>query len=235
MKDIVSGYGKLVILQHVSWQVDEGEILSIIGPNGCGKSTLLKSIFGIADVHAGSIYFEGIDITRRRPDKVTRLGISYVPQIDNTFSNLTVQENLEMGAYIRNDRSSVMSDIEEILERFPSLKQRRKLKANTLSGGERQMLAIARGLMIKPKLFLIDEITHGLAPIVAKQMLEKICEIRESAAVVMVEQNVKEALQISDRACVLVQGRKVLEGNAHEILENQDLAAIFLGKQLSPN
>ncbi len=211
-KELTSGYGKLMIVQGISLQIKKGEIVSIIGPNGSGKSTLIKSIYGLTTIFSGQILFEGKEITRTRADLVTRLGIGYVPQINNVFTALTVEENLEMGAISLDEKAALKASIEEIYSLFPILGERRRQKAGTLSGGERQMLALARALIAKPRLLLLDEPTAALAPNLADQLFQKIVEIRGlGVTLIIVEQNARKALAISDRGFVLVEGRVVFE------------------------
>lgn len=232
VEDLTSGYGKLTVIHELSLTVDKQEILAIIGPNGSGKSTLIKSIYGIAEVFKGKIYLDGREITHLRPDEVTKLGVSYVPQVNNVFSNLSVEENLEIGAYVRNDKQGIKEDIEKLYQIFPVLRERRAQKAKTLSGGERQMLAIARGLMVNPKVLMLDEPTAGLAPQLVSEVLKKIIEIRENGVtVILVEQHAEKALQIADRALVLVAGKKVLEEECKKLLTREDVAEVFLGRK----
>ncbi len=233
IENLTSGYGKLIVLHDLSLKVYNREIVTIIGPNGSGKSTLIKSIYGIADVFKGKIFFNGNEITRFRADEITKMGVSYVPQINNIFSNLTVEENLKMGAYIRTDKSKIKDDIERLYQLFPILKERWKQKAKTLSGGERQMLAIARGLMTGPSLLMLDEPTASVAPAIVTQIFKKISEIRnKGVTIILVEQNVKRVLQIADYVAVLVAGKKVFTGSTREVTNHKELGEIFLGKKL---
>jgi len=234
IENLTSGYGKLIVLHDLSLKVYNQEILAIIGPNGSGKSTLIKSIYGIADVFKGKIVFNGREITHLRPDEITKMGVSYIPQINNVFSNLTVEENLKMGAYIRTDKSKIKDNIEKLYQLFPSLRERRKQKAKTLSGGERQMLAIARGLMVNPKALMLDEPTAGLAPKLVTELLKKIVEIRESGVtILLVEQHAEKALQIADRGIILIAGRKVFDEDVKTLLSREDISEVFLGKKLA--
>jgi ABC-type branched-subunit amino acid transport system ATPase component len=227
---LTAGYGKLMVLQEVSFAVKHKEIVALIGPNGSGKSTLIKSVCGLTTIFDGNIFYEGEEITGTRPDKMAHIGIGYVPQMSNVFSTLTVEENLEMGAVPRKDREEIKENINRTFSLFPVLEDRRRQRAGTLSGGERQMLAMARALMGRPRVLLLDEPTSSLAPSLAEQVFEKILEIRnEGVALVIVEQNARRTLRISDRGCVLVQGRKVYEGTPSEILNNEEIIKIYLG------
>jgi branched-chain amino acid transport system ATP-binding protein len=234
---LTAGYGKLVVLQGVSFAVKPREIVALVGPNGSGKSTLIKSVCGLTTIFGGNIFYEGKEITGTRPDRMAHIGIGYVPQVNNVFSALTVEENLEMGAVPRNDPDEVESDMQSVFDLFPVLEDRRRQKAGTLSGGERQMLAMARALMGRPRLLLLDEPVASLAPSLAEQVFDKILEIRrKGVALVIVEQNARRTLRISDRGCILVQGKKAYEGTPKEILNNEEIIRIYLGvaTRLSP-
>ena len=225
--NLYSGYGNMVILHDVNISVKRGEIVAILGPNGAGKTTLLNSIFGLARIFKGSIKFNGIDIVGKKPYRIVSMGISYAPQLNNVFPNLTVEDNLLMGAYIRGKDPEVRNDIEEIFNLFPEIKRRRKQFAKTLSGGERQMLAVARALMTRPKLLLLDEPTSGLAPKAASALLRKILEIRDmEITILLVEQNVRKALEIADRAYIVLSGRIVRESPVEELLK-EDINKLF--------
>ena len=232
--DLYSGYGKLIIVQGVSLYVENGEIVSIIGPNGSGKTTLIKTIFGLTRIFGGKVVYNNTDITGIKPHIIARMGIGYVPQTNNVFTELTVEENLEIGGYL-NHANNINDFKERVFQLFPILRERRGQKAGTLSGGERQMLAIGRALMSKPKLLLLDEPTAALAPKIVKQLLKKILEIRDQGTtIILVEQNARSALEISDRGYVLVTGKKVLEGNSKKLLNNSDLGKIYLGRIKMP-
>ncbi len=229
-RKLVAGYGKMVILHGIDFYVLRNEIVTVVGPNGSGKSTLLKAILGIAKVISGNVIYEGKDITNERLDRISRMGIGYVPQTDNVFPNLTVRENLEMGAYTIKDKEEVKKRMEEVFEIFPDLKAREKQLAGNLSGGERQMLAMARALMARPKAMLLDEPTAALSPKYVDLVLNKIKEIRESGVtIVLVEQNAKKGLEIADRGYVLVTGRVAYTGPAKEILEHPEIGKLYLG------
>jgi branched-chain amino acid transport system ATP-binding protein len=228
--DLITGYRKIVVVDGVSINVKKGEIVSILGPNGSGKSTLVKCVMGILKVFSGSILYKDKEIGGTRIDKVVRMGISYVPQVDNVFTNLTVNENLDMGSYIRMKDDSLQTDLEEIFKTFPEILPYRKRKAGTLSGGERQMLAIARAMMTKPELIILDEPTANLAPKAVATLHGKVQEINGlGVSILMVEQNAKKALEISNRAYVLSSGQCIYEGSAIEGMRDIDLGKLFLG------
>lgn len=225
---IESGYGDAQILFGVDIEVGEDEIVSIIGPNGAGKSTLMKALFGLIDCWSGTVQFEGIDITHLEPHEVTRRGMCYVPQLDNVFPSLTVRENLEMGAYILDEVPEAA--LEDVYDRFPILEDRQDQIAGTMSGGQRQMLAMGRGLMVDPELMLIDEPSAGLAPHLVDDVFEKIIDIREGGtSILMVEQNARRALRISDRGYVLDSGENRFEDEGPALLENPEVAELYLG------
>jgi len=228
-EDIVAGYEDVEIVHNVSVEVAAGEIIAIIGPNGSGKSTLVKSLLGFVRLFRGQVLYGGRDITGITPDRAVILGINYVPQIDNVFVNLTVAENLELGAYTRKD-GNIKADMAEVYRLFPELEERKKAWAGNLSGGERQMLAIARAMMTNPKVLLLDEPLASLAPKAISPIVKKVKKIRDNGtAVVIVEQNVKRALEVSHRCYVLVDGRCVLEGDSSSILSDETAKQRFLG------
>lgn len=229
INDVFSGYGEIEVLRGVSLRVREGEIACIIGANGAGKSTLLKTVFGLVKARKGSVVFDGQEITNRRPTEVLPLGLSYVPQGRCNFPAMSVQDNLEMGAYIRTDKE-VRDDIARMFERFPILKDRRKVMAGNLSGGEQQILEMAMALLLNPKLIMIDEPSLGLDPRLVEQVFEAMLRIKaEGTTLMMVEQNAKKALSISDHGIVLVLGRKGFEGTGEEILNNEEVRRHYLG------
>ena len=226
--NVTAGYGEIDILYDVHIKVEEGQIVSVIGPNGAGKSTLLKTIFGLLKPRSGKILFKDEDITGLQPDRVARKGISYVPQVENVFPSLTIQENFEMGAFIRNDDYS--GKIAEIYDLFPTLKGREKDKAGTLSGGQRQMVALGRALMLDPKLLLLDEPSAGLAPVIVSDIFQKIIEINQSGvSMIIVEQNAREALKMAHHGYVLAMGRNVLDDTGKALLENEEVGRLYLG------
>ena len=231
--DLDAGYGEVNILHGLSISVPRGAIVSVIGPNGAGKSTLLKAIYGFLKPRRGTVTFrpDGAehDITGLKPNKLTELGMNYVFQLDNVFPNMTVRENLEMGAYLRGGRPDT-----EILDRihgwFPLLDERRRQRAGTLSGGERQMLALGRALMSDPKLLLLDEPSAGLAPSVVDVIFEKLREINAAGiSIVMVEQNARRSLEMSDYGYVLDMGRNHFEGAGSELLHDESVVELYLG------
>ena len=230
VENLRAGYGKMVVLHGVEIGVGEKEIVAVIGPNGAGKTTLLNAIFGLATLHSGTIRYRGTVLNGLKPHEIVRLGVGYAPQLDNVFPNLTVEENLLVGAYIRGKDSGVRADIEDVLELFPEIKRRRHQKAKFLSGGERQMLAVARALMSKPSLLLLDEPTAGLSPKAGTALIKKIKEIQETrgVSVLLVEQNVERALEIAERAAVLVGGRIVKQAAPGE-LKGVPLERVFFG------
>jgi branched-chain amino acid transport system ATP-binding protein len=228
ISDLDAGYGDLQILEDVDMTVDEGEYVAIVGPNGAGKSTVMRTVFGIATYMDGTVTFAGEDISALAPERVIHKGLGYVPQDDNVFSSLSVRENLEMGAYILDEVPE--SALREVFDRFPILEERDDQRAGTLSGGQQQMLAMGRALMLDPDLLLLDEPSAGLAPDLVDEMFEKIDEINESGtAILMVEQNAKEALRRCDRGYVLVQGQNRYEGPGKELLDDEQIRQDFLG------
>jgi len=225
---ITAGYTKVDILHKVNIRVKSGEIISVIGPNGAGKSTLLKTIFGILKPREGNVILKNEDISGLKPDKIARKGISYVPQVDNIFPSMTIQENLDMGAFIRNDDYSQRLD--EIYDLFPILKERKKQKAGQLSGGQRQMVAMGRALMVDPQVLLLDEPSAGLSPILVSDIFEKITEINETGvSIIIVEQNAREALKMANHGYVLAMGKNVLDDKGDALLANKEVGRLYLG------
>ncbi|MEE9566003.1 MAG: ABC transporter ATP-binding protein [Desulfobacteria bacterium] len=228
IEDITAGYNEVDILHQVNLQVRVGEIVSIIGPNGAGKSTLLKTIFGLLQPRQGKIILNDEDITGLRPEKIVRKGISYVPQVDNVFPSMTIQENLEMGAFIRTD--DYRHRLDQVYDLFPILRERRKHKVGQLSGGQRQMVAMGRALMLDPQVLLLDEPSAGLAPLLVSHIFEQIREINVTGvAIVIVEQNAQEALKMAHHGYVLAMGRKVLDDTGDALLENEEVGRLYLG------
>ena len=228
--DLNAGYGRFHILFDVSFNVDKKDIFVIVGPNGSGKSTTLKAIFGIATIYSGTIKLDGRDVTRIPPHTKAKIGMAYLPQTDNVFAELTVEENLRMAAYTL-DKSQAEDAIKEVLEVFPILKEKFKNKVKTLSGGQRQMLGMAMMLIRKPKLMMFDEPTAGLAPKAAKEVIDKIIWLRDELhkTIVLVEQNAKLALEIGDKALLLVSGRVAFYGKTQELLGDRELGKRYLG------
>ncbi len=226
--NIVAGYGGEPVLNGVNMAIDAGQIGVIVGPNGAGKSTALKSIFGLIQPNEGRVSLAGKDITRVPPDRRVALGIGYVPQEMNIFPSLTVRENLEMGAFIRKDDISTV--LNNMFELFPPLKPKASDAAGQLSGGQRQMVAIARALMVSPQLLLLDEPTVGLSPAFVHDIIDRIKAIAASGVgVLIVEQNAKRALSIADRGFVLVGGKNLFTDSGANLLQNPDVAKSFLG------
>ncbi len=220
------------MVQGVDIGLARGEIVAVVGPNGSGKSTVLKAIMGLASLFEGRVVLEGRDVTHANPEDKARLGLGYVPQVENTFPDLTVLENLEMGAYSVASSEARQEDLARMFDLFPLLSVRKKQLASTLSGGERQMLAIARALMARPRVLLLDEPTAALAPKMVGELFRRIQAIRDSGVpILLVEQHAKGALQLADRGVVLVAGQKAMEGRGADILANEDLKRVFLGQK----
>jgi len=228
VSDLDAGYGDLQILEGIDMTVDEGEYVTIVGPNGAGKSTVMKSVFGLTSYMGGSITFDGEEIHDLRPEEIIRTGIGYVPQNDNVFPSLTVMENLEMGAYILDE---VPGDrLKRIFTRFPILEERKDQKAGTMSGGQQQMVAMARALMLDPDLLLLDEPSAGLAPDLVEDTFDRIDVINDDGtAIMMVEQNAKEALRRCSRGYVIVQGQNRYEDAGDTLLADEQVRQDFLG------
>ncbi len=228
LDDIVGGYGETQILHGVSLTVGEGEIVAIIGPNGAGKSTAMKAVFGLLRLSDGKVRLDGQEITNTPPDQVVKKGVCYVPQTSNIFPTLTVEENLEMGAYVRND--DIRPRLGEIYEMFPPLLEKRRQVAGTLSGGQRQMVAMGKALMLEPKILLVDEPTAGLSPKFRGEIFQIIKDINAAGTpILMVEQNAKQALSIAARGYVLVDGRNRLDDTGQGLLANKEVGEMFLG------
>lgn len=230
VRDLKVSYGAIRALLGISLKVTRGEIVCVIGANGAGKSTLMKAIMGEVKRESGEILFEGKPLPPI-PYEVVSLGISLVPEGRRVFANLTVYENLLMGAFPRKDRENIKSDLEWVYSLFPRLKERNNQYAGTLSGGEQQMLSIARGLMSRPKILLLDEPSLGLAPLLVKEIFKELKRINEEGVtILLVEQNAKQALNISHRGYVLQTGRIVLEGSSRELLEKEEVVRSYLGE-----
>jgi ABC-type branched-subunit amino acid transport system ATPase component len=228
MEGVVSGYGSMEVLHGVSLEVQEGQIVTLLGPNGSGKTTLLRTIFGVVSPWKGKIYYKDEEINGLSPENMARRGMCYVPQEENIFPSLTVQENLEMGAFIRNDDWAPR--VEEIYEMFPDLTDRRKSRAGELSGGMRQMLAIGRALMLNPQLLLLDEPSTGIAPFLVDAIFENITRLNEQGVTVfLVEQNA-QALKCAENAYILEGGEKKAEGSAQELMADEEIGRLYLGR-----
>jgi branched-chain amino acid transport system ATP-binding protein len=228
VEGLSAGYGDLQVLTDVDMHVDAGEYVTVVGPNGAGKSTVMKSVFGLTDRMGGRITFDGTEITAMDPEEIIHEGIGYVPQTDNVFPPLSVRENLEMGAYILDEVPE--ETLQDVYDRFPVLEERASQKAGTLSGGQRQMLAMGRALMLDPELLLLDEPSAGLAPDLVDEMFERVDRIVESGtAVLMVEQNAKAALRHCDRGYVLVNGENRYVDTGEALLADEQVRQDFLG------
>ena len=225
-------YGAINAIKGINLNVKEGTIVTLIGANGAGKTTILRTISAILKPASGLIEFEGKDITKLSPDKIVEMGISQCPEGRMIFANLTVQENLEMGAFTRKDRLNIKDDLEFIYKLFPRLKERLKQPGGTLSGGEQQMLTISRAIMAKPKLMLLDEPSLGIAPILVKAIFEKIVALNKATGITMllVEQNANYALSVSDYGYVLETGKIILEGDAKSLASNPEVRKAYLGE-----
>jgi branched-chain amino acid transport system ATP-binding protein len=230
--DLAVAYGAIRALQGISFHIDEGEIVTLIGANGAGKSTTLRTISGLLRPMAGDVQFKGRSITRTPAERIVKLGISQVPEGRQIFSRLTVRENLEMGAFTRRDPQEIAESMEQVFTSFPRLKERINQLGGTLSGGEQQMLAMGRGLMSRPSLLLLDEPSMGLAPILVEEIFEIIKRINaQGTSILLVEQNAAMALSVAKRGYVLETGSVVLEGSARELLQNPLVQAAYLGEQ----
>ena len=225
---VYGGYGGSEILHGISLKVDPKEIVVIIGPNGAGKSTAMKAVFGLLQLTAGHIRLDGTEITNNEPQQVVRNGVCYVPQTENIFPNLSVQENLEMGAYVRTD--DFRPRLKEIYELFPPLAEKKEQAAGTLSGGQRQMVAMGKAMMLEPKILLLDEPTAGLSPKFRGEIFKVVRDINATGTpILMVEQNAKQALKIADRGYILVDGQNRIDDTGAALLANTEVAEMFLG------
>lgn len=231
IKNLTAGYGAANVLHDVNIEVNNDEIVTIIGPNGAGKSTILRSIFQITKIASGDIEFNGQSILGMRTAQIVKRGICYVPQGRTVFGSMTVEENLQMGAFIRQDKENIKRDLDYVYNKFPILYERRNQRSKTMSGGEQQMLALGRALMLRPKLLLLDEPSIGLAPKIMEEVFQKVEEIRsDGSAILMVEQNAIFALSVSDRGYVLELGRNRYEGRGQELLKDKRVGELYLGK-----
>lgn len=230
VKNLSVHYGMIQAVRNVDFKVNEGEIVSLIGANGAGKSTILKTLSGLIHPSEGEIVYLGENIASTSAKKIVEKGLVQVPEGRHVFPGLTVKENLELGAFLRKDKEAIQKDMEDVFERFPILKERKDQDAQTLSGGEQQMLAMGRALMSRPKLLLLDEPSMGLAPIFIREIFKTIQEIQKTGTtVLLIEQNAKMALSISNRAYVLETGSVVLSGTGQELLESDEIQKAYLG------
>jgi len=228
ISDLTGGYGDADILKNVSMHVENREIVAIVGPNGAGKSTAMKSVFGLLTIRGGKMLFDGDDITGWAPNRIVQRGISYVPQVDNIFREMSIHENLEMGAFLKSGDLSAAYD--RVYDLFPDLKERQKTAAGSLSGGQRQMVAMGRALMLDPKLLLLDEPTAGLSPKYMEQIFQICRDVRDTGvAILLVEQHAKQALAFADRGYVLAAGQNRHEGTGADLLADREVAEMFLG------
>ena len=231
VKDLEVYYGMIQAIKGISFEVNKGEVIALIGANGAGKTTTLHTITGLLSPKKGSVMFEGKDITKIPAHKIVSMGMAHVPEGRRVFADLSVYENLKLGAYTRKDKENLNKDLESIYERFPRLAERKNQSAGTLSGGEQQMLAMGRALMSKPSIILMDEPSMGLSPILVNEIVDIIESISKSGTtVLLVEQNAKKALSIADRAYVLETGKIVTSGKASELLEDDSIKKAYLGE-----
>ena len=230
LRDVEAAYGAIQVLHGVSLHVNAGEIVSVIGPNGAGKSTTFKAVMGLIRHLAGEIVFDGSSLVGQRPHRVLGRGLAYVPQGRVVFSQMTVRENLEMGAYLERDRATIEASMDRVFALFPRLRERRRQLAGSMSGGEQQMLAMGRALMTRPRMMMLDEPSLGLSPRLVDEVFDRALDLARSGLTVMlVEQNAARALEISDRAYVLELGRNRFEGTGQELLDNPEVRRMYLG------
>ena len=230
VKNLSVSYGAIEAVKDISFTVNAGEIVSLIGANGAGKTTTLHTITGLVPAKSGSVMYNGVDLLKTHNNKIVTLGMAHIPEGRHVFTRMSVEENLEMGAFSLKDQSDLKKDLDMVYGLFPRLKERRNQKAGTLSGGEQQMLAVARGLMSRPKILLLDEPSMGLAPIIVNQIYDLIREIRDSGiTVLLVEQNARKALGICDYAYVLENGKINLSGSGEELLQSDAVRKAYLG------
>ena len=231
VKDLQVYYGVIQALKGISFEVNQGEVIALIGANGAGKTTTLQTLTGIIPSKAGKISFEGKDITKTPAHKIVEMGMAHVPEGRRVFADMTVYENLLMGAYTRKDKNEIAQSLENVYKRFPRLKERKNQRAGTLSGGEQQVLAMGRALMSKPRIILMDEPSMGLSPIFVNEIFDIIKEVSEGGTtVLLVEQNAKKALSIADRAYVMETGNITLSGKAEDLLNNESVQKAYLGE-----
>ena len=231
VKDLEVYYGVIQAIKGISFHVDKGEIIALIGANGAGKTTTLHTVTGLISPKNGHVLFEGKDITKIPAHRIVSMGMAHVPEGRRVFAELSVYENLKMGAYTRKDKNEIEESLKNVYKRFPRLEERKNQMAGTLSGGEQQMLAMGRALMSKPKIILMDEPSMGLSPIMVNEIFDIIRSVSESGTtVLLVEQNAKKALSIADRAYVLETGKIVLEGKAKDLLEDDSIKKAYLGE-----
>lgn len=230
LEKVSSGYGKVQILWDVSFQIKEKEIVSIIGPNGAGKTTLVKTIMGLLPAKSGTVSFKGEAIQKLPPYEIVKKGLVMIPEGREIFPRMTVEENLQLGAYTIKDKNVVKDTKEKVYQIFPVLKKKEKAKAQTLSGGEQQMLVICRSLMSNPQLLILDEPSLGLAPIIVEKVLDTVTKINEDGVtILLVEQNIRDSLGVADRGYVLEEGKIILEGEGRELLSNSHIKEVYLG------
>jgi branched-chain amino acid transport system ATP-binding protein len=230
LRDVAAGYGPIQILHGVSLHVNQQEIVAIIGPNGAGKSTTFKVIMGLVTHLGGEVIYDGRSLVGQPPDRILGFGLAYVPQGRVVFTQMTVRENLEMGAYLERDRGTIEASMQRVFSLFPRLAERRKQLAGSMSGGEQQMLAMARGLMMRPKMMMLDEPSLGLSPRLVDEVFDKTVEMaKDGLTVMLVEQNAARALEIAHRGYVLELGRNRYEGTGHELLDNAEVRTMYLG------
>jgi branched-chain amino acid transport system ATP-binding protein len=230
VENLTSGYGMVQILWDVSFQIQEKEIVCIIGPNGAGKTTLVKTIVGLLPAKSGAIRFKGENIEKLPPYEIVKRGVTLIPEGREIFPRMTVDENLRLGAYTIKDKDEVNKSKEKVYQIFPVLKKKEKVLAQTMSGGEQQMLVIGRSLMLNPKLLILDEPSLGLAPIIVEKVLDTLQRINEDGVtILLVEQNIRDSLNIANRAYVLEEGKIIIEGEGRELLSNNHIKEVYLG------
>jgi branched-chain amino acid transport system ATP-binding protein len=236
LDEVVAGYGKMTILNSLTARIRRGAITTVIGPNGAGKSTMFKTVFGVLPARSGRISLDGGDCTNCSPRQLLDLGVAYVPQGRNIFPELSVRHNLELGGVALSNQTDLPRRLDEIMQRFPMLRERAESQASTLSGGQQKMLEVARGLLLDPRLILIDEPSIGLSPLMVQEIFALLKSLRDAGVtILMIEQNAKQALQISDYGLVLEQGRTRIEATAETILDDPRIAQLFLGGGLAPD